>query len=380
MSDATAMTKISVRGERDAIISRIQTFCSKTGGYTFLADGQGRFRIRKTLLGPVRIVFEGLIPPPGKDKGQGTEVSDILLGVLDARFVPLAVERRQLMAIEARLRNYFGAGSVVWSAGTAADAKLVTILDRAQRQRRLMPEDLAELKRAIVADRRLSRAEMETVCQINEVLSHKTPEWEQFFVNALFLYFAGANRVLTAVEEAQLLDWMHHDNKIDERTELQLMIHVVRRFGRVSVAFNRHMLDLLRKNILTSDRPLFTDAPRVPGVVGADDVIALRRVILGVGSDGGAAVSQTEAAFLIDLDKTTDGHSHSRDWEEFYTQSLLMYLDGESDTGAAAQWLAGQLNPPTGMTANQRAFMRGLATRPEDVPAALRWHVAGIGA
>jgi hypothetical protein len=373
MSDTTAMIKLSVRGEREAVLSRIQTFCSKTGGYGFIADGQGSFRIQKRLLGPVRIVFEGMIPLPGKSQIH-EEISDILLGVLDARFVPLTMERRQLLALQERLRTYFGAGSVVWATGTAADAALVGILDQAQRNRRITPEQLQGLKRNIVADRRLSRAEMETVCQINDVLLHKSPEWEQFFINALFLYFAGASKVLTEAEERQLLEWVDNDHRIDDRTELHLMIHIVRRFDRVSDAFNHHMLDLVRKNILTSTVPLFTHTPRVPGVIDADDVIALRRIILGVGSDGGTGVSQAEAAFLVMLDTETKDTPHGTDWQVFYAQSLLMFLEAAPDTETAATWLATQLNTPFLLTQNQRHFLRELEARGTPVPEALRPH------
>jgi hypothetical protein len=371
MSDVRAMIKISIHGDPAIVLSRIQTFCSKTGGYTFLPDGQGRFRIRKALLGPLQLIFTGLIASADK-ASTGVGGSDLLLGILDARFVPAWVEKRQLRALETRLRNYFGSGSIVGGAGQIADPGLVALLDRAQRHRRLLPEDLLELKRAIVADRRLSRAEMETVCQINEVLAHKSPEWEQFFINALFLYFAGSNRVLTTAEERQLLEWVHNDHTIDARTELHLMIHMVRRFESVSPAFNRHILDLLRQHILTSDRPLFTDAPRIPGVIGADDVLALRRVILGVGSAGGVGVAQTEAAFLMDLDAATEGQAHHPDWTDFYTQSLLLYLETEPETEAAAQWLAGKLHPPQRLTACQQAFLRSLAARGLAVPVALQ--------
>jgi hypothetical protein len=228
---------------------------------------------------------------------------------------------------------------------------------------RIDGEDVLRLRRAIYQNGEISRDEALFLFHLHRQTGEKVVAWEEFFVEALsdFFYWRnGSDSALTPDAEEMLLDAV--GTEIDDATELRLLLNLMFRINGASERFRRFVLDAVRHSVLHSEKALFGRARRRPGVIDSADVEVIRRLVYGMGSQNGFAISRTEAEFLFELNDATAGRANDPGWRDLFVKAVTMYLLFSGDTPdridePEAHWLLTRINGNGRSCDNERELL-----------------------
>lgn len=230
---------------------------------------------------------------------------------------------------------------------------------------RLRAEDVLRLRRSIYREGGIDRAEAELLFQLNREIKDADPAWAEFFVEGLtdfFFWREGTDSSLNEDAEEMLIDWIGPGPAVDDITELRLLLNIMFRTNGSSERFRRYVLDAVRHSVLHSDQALFGKAERIPGAIDSADVEVVRKLIYGMGGQNGMAISQTEAEFLFELNRTTAGADNVPVWRDLFVKAITMYLlfggpSPDQIDQPEAEWLVGQMRADQTNDPNERALL-----------------------
>jgi hypothetical protein len=230
---------------------------------------------------------------------------------------------------------------------------------------RIDAEDVLRLRRAIYQNGEISRDEALFLFHLNRKAAEKVIAWEEFFVGALgdFFYWRnGSDSTLTPDAEQMLLDAIGMEEPVDDATEQRLLLNLMFRINGASERFRRFVLDAVRRSVLHSEKALFGRARRRPGVIDSADVEVIRRLVYGMGSQNGLAISRIEADFLFELNDATTGRANDPGWRELFVKAVTMYLLFAGDTPdridePEAHWLLTRINGSGRSCDNERELL-----------------------
>ena len=139
----------------------------------------------------------------------------------------------------------------------------------------------------------------------SDILGH----WQESFIHGLFHYYVTQN---PDADQVDLIQRIKSDGKVDEATELRLLMLINRKFEGASEELQDAILEEVHQSVMNSTESNFIDDNRVEGSVDAEDIILLRRTIFGAGSDGGIGITKREAELLfrVDID-TANAENHA---------------------------------------------------------------------
>jgi hypothetical protein len=228
---------------------------------------------------------------------------------------------------------------------------------------RIDGEDVLRLRRAIYQNGEISRDEALFLFHLNRRTAEKVAAWEEFFVEALsdFFYWRnGSDSTLTPDAEQMLLDAIGAE--VDDATELHLLLNLMFRINGASERFRGFVLDAVRHSVLHSEQALFGHARRRPGVIDSADVEVIRRLVYGMGSQSGFAISRIEAEFLFELNDATAGRVNDPGWRDLFVKAVTMYLLFSGDTPdridePEAHWLLTRINGNGRSCDNERELL-----------------------
>ena len=234
-----------------------------------------------------------------------------------------------------------------------------------ERGARIRAEDVLRLRRSIYSEGGIDRDEAELLFRLNHETKDADPAWAEFFVEGLtdfFFWREGTESSLTEEAEQMLMGWIGPDPAVDDITELRLLLNIMFRTNGSSERFRRYVLDAVRHSVLHSDQALFGKARRVPGAIDTADVEVIRKLIYGMGSQNGMAISQTEAEFLFELNRTTAGADNVPAWRDLFVKAITMYLlfggpSPDQIDQPEAEWLVGQMGESQANNDNERALL-----------------------
>ena len=234
-----------------------------------------------------------------------------------------------------------------------------------ERGARIRAEDVLRLRRSIYSEGGIDRDEAELLFRLNRETKDADPAWAEFFVEGLtdfFFWREGTESSLTEEAEQMLMGWIGPDPTVDDITELRLLLNIMFRTNGSSERFRRYVLDAVRHSVLDSDQALFGKARRVPGAIDTADVEVIRKLIYGMGSQNGMAISQTEAEFLFELNRTTAGADNVPAWRDLFVKAITMYLlfggpSPDQIDQPEAEWLVGQMGESQANDDNERALL-----------------------
>jgi hypothetical protein len=158
------------------------------------------------------------------------------------------------------------------------------------------------------------------------------------------------------------MEWIGPAEAIDDGTELRLLLHLMFRTNGSSEAFCAYVRDAVRHSVLHSSEPLYDQAGRKPGVIDAADVEVIRKLVYGLGGEGGMAISAAEAAFLFELEHATAGAPNAPAWRDLFVKAITMHLlfAGSSPDRIdepEARWLIEQIRLDQANLDNERALL-----------------------
>jgi len=226
-------------------------------------------------------------------------------------------------------------------------------------------EHVLRLRRAVYQDGGIDRDKAACLFRLNRGVLASDRAWAEFYVEALtdFFYWRnGSESVLTEDAERMLFEWLGPRPKVDDPTELRLLLNLIFRTTGCSERFRSFVLRAVEHSVLSSDHALIGCAERRAGAIDKADVEVIRRLIYGSGSQRGIAVSRAEAEFLFELDRATAGADNDPAWRDLFVKALTMHLLHGGDSAdrveeQEAAWLLGQLARDGQQRGNERALL-----------------------
>lgn len=370
MTSDLSTGKITVFGNPAAIYTKILHLSQQSPSYQIVAREDKNHRLtfsKKMMMGILQLEFPVVIVAQG-------EYSLVQMNVLNNKVLPAHIEEEQLTLFINRVSLFLESDNDLYHAAQKQDKNAILsleqLLEKITVQKNITDEQIIQVGKALYAEGRVDSQEAEILFKINDVLlKTKNKKWQEFFVNALtdhYYFRKGQTHVSISLQDANaLLERIHSDGRVDEQTELLLLTNLMRYLSNVPESFYGHVLRLLYKTVLESTENLFTQQPRLAGVIDPDDVIAIRRVLYGTGSSGGMQIEQDEADFLFRLNDATATVENCPEWIEFFKRAIAMYLLLNSTSPDAvdekeAEWLVSKIEADGQVTECEKELLRYL--------------------
>ena len=192
-------------------------------------------------------------------------------------------------------------------------------------------EELFSLRQLGWGDGKIYREEAEAIFAINRALKQPSPEWVDFFVEAIgeFVLNGSEPRGMCSDDEARwLIGAIDHDGKVDSMAELELLVRVIERAQNVPEFFKDYVLRQVEREIMTGVGPTRCGGELSATHISAAECRILRRVIFASGGHGPAAVTRKDAELLFRLKDATLQDENSPLWDELFVDGVANYLKG----------------------------------------------------
>ena len=191
-------------------------------------------------------------------------------------------------------------------------------------------EEILALRRAGWSDGTMTPEEAEAVFALNDALAEPTPEWSDFFVEAIGEFVINGTVPKGYVSEANaawLIAQIDRDGVLQSMTELELLVRVLERGINTPDRLKAYVLQQVEQAVLTGSGPT-RRGELSPGHVNAAEALILRRVLFAPAGDAPAAVSCAEAELLFRLKDATLGAANALEWKQMFVQGVANYLQG----------------------------------------------------
>lgn len=205
------------------------------------------------------------------------------------------------------------------------------IAARAAADGQIAPEELMELRRYLWGDAIVSQAEAETLFAANDALADRSPDWCDFFVEAVgeFVLNGTAPRLQCSDSEAQwLIDQIDRDGVVETMVELECMVRIIERAQNVPDRLKDYVLAAVERTVLTGTGPTRCGGELSAAHITAAECRIIRRVIFASGGHGPAAVSRFDAEMLFRIKDATLADENAAEWDELFIDGVLNYLKG----------------------------------------------------
>lgn len=221
------------------------------------------------------------------------------------------------------------------------------IAEQAQADGQISAAEILSLRRDGWADGRIEVAEADAIFVLNDSLAERTPEWSDFFVEALTEYMlAGGNpRGFIGEEQADwLVSRLDRSGQGETLAELELLGRLFDKAERLPDRLKSYALAEIEQIVLTGAGPTrdggTVDAARITSA----ECRLLRRFIFSFASETPGGVSRGEAEMLFRLKDATLGADNAPEWGELFVQGVGNYLMGHNRFVQLSEERAGQLD------------------------------------
>jgi len=205
------------------------------------------------------------------------------------------------------------------------------IARQAAADRAISAEDVLALRRAGWADGAMQPDELEALFALNGSLAEPTPEWSDFFVEAVGEFVvngAAPKGYISEGNAAWLIARIDNDGALQGMTELELLVRVLERGINAPDRLKAYVLEQVEQAVLTGSGPTRRGGELSPGHVNAAEAAILRRVLFAPAGEGPATVSCAEAELLFRLKDATLGAANALEWKPMFVQGVASYLEG----------------------------------------------------
>lgn len=198
-------------------------------------------------------------------------------------------------------------------------------------------DEVMAMRRVAWPDGAIDSIEAEALFAINDRIAGnaggESPEWVEFFIEAIVEYVVNQGRVRGYVEEP-LADWLiariDTDRKLGSLAELELLVRVLETAVSTPPKLKDYALVQIERAVLTGAGPTRGGGSLDAGCVNATECALLRRVIFAGGGDGPGRVSRAEAEMLFRIKDSTLGQDNAPEWQALFVQGVGNYLQGWS--------------------------------------------------
>lgn len=189
-------------------------------------------------------------------------------------------------------------------------------------------EDILALRREGWANGGIEPDEAEAIFLANDAVWDVSPEWTDFFVEALCEYALSNGNPRGYVSQTMadtLVARISRDGQVDSMAELELIVRLLEKAVDVPTSLKDFALRQIESTVLTGRGPT-RRGPLTDDGINAVEAGLLRRMIFASGGDRPAAVSRAEAAMLFRLKDATLGRSNAPEWKTLFVQGVANFL------------------------------------------------------
>jgi hypothetical protein len=195
----------------------------------------------------------------------------------------------------------------------------------------IAPEEILALRRDGWSDGAVDAAEAEAIFTLNDHIAQATPEWTDFFVEALGEFVVNGSAPKGYVDHANA-DWLvariDRDGRLESMAELQLLVRVLEKATSVPDSFKAYALSQIEQAVLTGEGPTRDGGSLDKGAITTTEATLLRRMIFAQGGDRPAGVSEAEAEMLFRLKNAALGADNAPEWKRLFVQGVGNFLEG----------------------------------------------------
>jgi hypothetical protein len=193
----------------------------------------------------------------------------------------------------------------------------------------LSGEDVLSLRRAFFDDGVIKPDEAEALFDLNRKAPAHGHEWNTLFVEALtdFVVNQALPHGYVTSDNAQwLIDRITVDGAVERASELELVVKIIETASYVPEALVLFAIEQVRRSVVEGRAIAHPDFPRDAGVVSADEVELIRRILFAFGGEGNIAVSRAEAELLFDINDATDESRNDPAWSDLFVKAIANHL------------------------------------------------------
>lgn len=188
----------------------------------------------------------------------------------------------------------------------------------------LAGDDVSRLRAAVYRDGRVSHAEAERLLARLDEPGSPGPGWQALTVEAL------ADLLLHQVEPAGYMserdaDWLMARIGTKDRADagaVELVIGLLERATSAPPALAAFALRLVAGRVVGDAA---AGARHLPGVVDAEDVALLSRVLFAFGGDGSVGITRAEAEVLMEINDRTVEEMNDPTWNELFVKAMTNF-------------------------------------------------------
>jgi len=209
--------------------------------------------------------------------------------------------------------------------------QFIDIAQRAAADGQLAAEELLALRREGWGDGIITRAEAEALFAVNNALKERSPEWCDFFVEAIgeFVLNGTPPRLQCSFEEAEwLIGQIDHDGRVESLVELETMVRILERAENTPDRLKDYVLAQVEREVLTGTGPTRCGGTLSATHISAAECRIIRRVIFASGGHGPAAVTRLDAEMLFRLKDATLAEENAAEWDDLFVDGVANFLKG----------------------------------------------------
>jgi hypothetical protein len=203
--------------------------------------------------------------------------------------------------------------------------------------------DVLKLRRSYYDDGHITAEEAEAIIALNDACPVQDPAWADCFVETISDYIvdqAQPEGYLTAANAAWLIERVSKDGRIETKTELELLVHVLDKARWAPQSLVTFTLRQVKEAVIVGSGVLRNGKQLGAGVVTEGDVDMLRRILYAYGGDGSIGVTQPEAEVLFDIDDATADADNHPSWRDLFVKAIANCVMSASGYAAPAREIA----------------------------------------
>lgn len=209
--------------------------------------------------------------------------------------------------------------------------QFIAIAKAAAADGQVTSEELLALRREGWGDGIITRAEAEALFALNTALRERSPEWCDFFVEAIgeFVLNGSPPRLQCNEEEAAwLIGQIDADGVTESLVELETMVRIIERAENTPDRLKNYVLDQVEREVLTGEGPTRCGGALSATHISTAECRIIRRTIFAPGGHGPAAVTRHDAEMLFRLKDETLAEENAPEWDDLFIDGVANFLKG----------------------------------------------------
>lgn len=176
-------------------------------------------------------------------------------------------------------------------------------------------DEVTKIRERLYADDVIDREEADFLFKINDAVTGKEndPGWCKLFIDAMCDHVLKDETSPGVIDEDEanfLIEKIKGDEQVDG-TELALLVAICERAtGESPEVFTDFVLDSVKNAVI------------LDGIVDADEVAMIKKVIYGAGGSAGAAVDDAEAKMIFDINDAVSGKTNDPGWKDLFVEAI----------------------------------------------------------